>query len=611
MRKVDNEILENNRDSRESDEVHVEFSRATVDVTSMAFKYNFWERPAKTVSRGRWFYIDSEVPDGPQPLSPEDDEMVETAFEHFNRFVGNGGMPPTDLAQFERRLRCKYIGIPQKAVVVRGKTGFEMKLRPTGVSSMFYPDLPLQRGYGDYVVDGEKEEILLNDSGVASSICFVVHGIGELVWSTCKSKSLTPSLIDQVDRMRIDVHKRQIEDWSRRRKEAEDRRKTNPKVELPAAPSRIEMLPVVWFDCWHVNSHTKRSLTSITLPSIAFVRTIANDILLDSLMYLHSIHRDAVLKSVTKQINDKFYSYAKMNPSFSGKFSLVGHSLGSVIVWDVLCRQCKEEEKDFAKFLSTESPPSPDHPSPSLEAQSPEPPVWGPDHSSKCVQEDFLPLPGKPGSVFFLGSPCGLFLTLRGAHEAMSANASFNIMGETTTLVNIFHPSDPVAYRIEPLLLPPDTPAEDIPAPVVLPTVEKGFGTVGGVRAHVRARQSVNAASKKAKQVGKMASDMFATFAKTVGASKEERSFASASASASGAAPGQSQDVQDMADSEEASFSLAGKKNSRVDYQIQGNLLDNELIKSVTAHTGYAKNEDVVAFITRTIYDEGVNFIDS
>jgi hypothetical protein len=52
---------------------------------------------------------------------------------------------------------------------------------------------------------------------------------------------------------------------------------------------------------------------------------------------------------------------------------------------------------------------------------------------------------------FSLGSPLGLFLLLRGTHNLKEDNFKFP---KVERLLNCFHPYDPVAYRLEPLVSP-------------------------------------------------------------------------------------------------------------------------------------------------------------
>merc|ERR1712176_485267 len=51
-------------------------------------------------------------------------------------------------------------------------------------------------------------------------------------------------------------------------------------------------------------------------------------------------------------------------------------------------------------------------------------------------------------------------------------------------IYNIFHPSDPIAYRIEPLFLPLNTPSSQIPAPCYLLP-----GGINTARLHIKAKE--------------------------------------------------------------------------------------------------------------------------
>ena len=76
-----------------------------------------------------------------------------------------------------------------------------------------------------------------------------------------------------------------------------------------------------------------------TLNTIPALRSIANDVVLDVLLYLTPNYCYDVLRSVTDQIFSVYGLFNKTFPDFAsrgGKFSLIGHSLGSVICWDLL-----------------------------------------------------------------------------------------------------------------------------------------------------------------------------------------------------------------------------------------------------------------------------------
>jgi hypothetical protein len=115
--------------------------------------------------------------------------------------------------------------------------------------------------------------------------------------------------------------------------------------------------------------------------------------------------------------------YSSANPSFGGDYSIIGHSLGSVITWDLVSLM-----------------------SPAPEPGSP-PARFQPEASTLAAPS----LPKPPTLAFLLGSPIGLFLTLRGAQEELlgGVEGRFRLEGAKKVL-NVYHPSDPVAVSPPP-----------------------------------------------------------------------------------------------------------------------------------------------------------------
>merc|ERR1711963_805197 len=74
----------------------------------------------------------------------------------------------------------------------------------------------LQRGFDKYTVRGAEEELCL---GPPMQLIFVVHGIGEHMWSR-DDLTYVPSLIESVDEMRILIHLRQCEQWRQQQERA-------------------------------------------------------------------------------------------------------------------------------------------------------------------------------------------------------------------------------------------------------------------------------------------------------------------------------------------------------------------------------------------------------
>jgi len=51
------------------------------------------------------------------------------------------------------------------------------------------------------------------------------------------------------------------------------------------------------------------------------------------------IYCQHIIDSVSSQLNQLYMKFLKRNPGYSGKVSLYGHSLGSVLTYDILCHQ--------------------------------------------------------------------------------------------------------------------------------------------------------------------------------------------------------------------------------------------------------------------------------
>ncbi|KAI1467877.1 DDHD domain-containing protein [Daldinia caldariorum] len=233
------------------------------------------------------------------------------------------------------------------------------------------------------------------------------------------------------------------------------------------------------------------SLEDITIEGVAFARSLISDLALDVLLY-QSAYREQIAEIVLKESNRIYKLFLERNPDFKGKVHIVGHSLGSAIMFDILCRQ-KEKSKPpetprtSLRFWSSQerTEPSQDHK----------------DLSFDFDVEDF----------YCLGSPIGLFQMLKGrtiaarskpntvpsesplnpeyaedpflspsisSDQRLSAITGhpFSVSSpKVGQLFNIFHPSDPISYRLEPLI----SPAMSSLKPQTLPYTKKGiFGAV-------------------------------------------------------------------------------------------------------------------------------------
>lgn len=319
-----------------------------------------------------------------------------------------------------------------KARVILGKSTnnsekFSMRKQETGFtfSNIMSNGVLLQRGYSKYTVDGEEEELML---GPPNHLVFVIHGIGETMWSA--SANYVPSLKGEVNKLRKNMQSEQVALWKKCCEEKGNPVNAKKDTGNLLPPNRVELIPIEWYDRIHSSSNTlMKNLHSTTLETIPVFRKIANDVVFDVLMYLSPQYCREVLEEVTSQINSQYKKFVQIHGdggSWNGKISIIGHSLGSVIAWDLLSMLKQSTEMEQVQEVSQQR-------------KSYLPPLDRPLSQVINFQPHF---------TIFLGSPLGLFLSLRGPQD---------ISGNTFTLptkyaYNIFHPSDPVAYRIEPLL---------------------------------------------------------------------------------------------------------------------------------------------------------------
>lgn len=110
--------------------------------------------------------------------------------------------------------------------------------------------------------------------------------------------------------------------------------------------NRIEVLPISWHEELHSeDTGIDRKLKSITLDSIPRLRDFTNDTLLDILFYTSPIYCQTIISTVGNQLNKIYELFKQRNPDFNGGVSLGGHSLGSLILFDLLGHQHPEPEK--------------------------------------------------------------------------------------------------------------------------------------------------------------------------------------------------------------------------------------------------------------------------
>ncbi|KAK1124435.1 hypothetical protein K0M31_006791 [Melipona bicolor] len=238
----------------------------------------------------------------------------------------------------------------------------------------------LRRGYKNAAVKEDKPHDI-------DHIIFVVHGIGQ--------KGDTGKIIRNTTLFRDCV------DWLKQKY-------------FPNSNYRIEFFPVEWRSSLKLDGGIVEAITPFSVVSI---RHLLNTSAMDILYYTSPLYGGEVRAGLQKELNRLYFMFTSRHPGWKGKVSILAHSLGCVIVYDIVTGWMSPDTR----------PPSPE---------------------TEEVLKQRLQFPIE--NLFCLGSPLSVFLVLR--TPSPSNKTDVMPQGLCKRFYNIFHWSDPVAYRMEPLL---------------------------------------------------------------------------------------------------------------------------------------------------------------
>ncbi|KFP06419.1 Phospholipase DDHD1, partial [Calypte anna] len=382
------------------------------------------------VMRGQWF-IDGTW----QPLEEEESNLIEQ--EHLNRFKGQQLQESFDMevskpvdgkeAIHSLKLSRNHVDWHSVDEVYLYSDATTSKIARTvtqklGFSKASSSGTRLHRGY--------VEEATLEDKPPQTShIVFVVHGIGQ-----------------KMDQGRIIKNTAMMRDTARK---VEEKYFSN-------LATHVEFLPVEWRSKLtldggsvvhkHLNMNRNEKMLILNFLSFSFLQQL--------------------VKGLQQELNRLYTLFCSRNPEFEekgGKVSIVSHSLGCVITYDIMTGwnpvrlyeqllQKEEEEELEDRWMSYEE----QHLLEELYITRQRlREIEERLHGLKASTISKPPvLKFKVENFFCMGSPLAVFLALRGIRPGNSGSQD-HILPRTicNRLLNIFHPTDPVAYRLEPLIL--------------------------------------------------------------------------------------------------------------------------------------------------------------
>lgn len=432
-------------------------------------------------------------------------------------------------------------------------------------------------------------------------LCLVVHGIGEMMQSVNVLGFSMPnlsSIIDCCGYMRKNHSEVQEAHFAQ----------MYPTVDSTtrASTGRVEYLPVEWHEAFSILSQRRKVATSppntdenncvmiddISLRTIPNMREFANDTLMDVLYFMSPEHHDIIVSIVSNEMNVVVERFCRLT-KFTGRISLIGHSLGSIISWDILAHQAVDFPiVSLSDSLSSGSLASyPDYEyqttitsqervtdTPELTQQA-FPPASLPSNLTAYPQLDF-----SVENFFLLGSPVAVFLMIRNQRRPLTEEFALN---GCDRVFNIFHPYDPIAYRIEPCIHPRNAEFE--------PSIMKHWN--GGFRVQYQTKRLWR----------KLLDTTWETQQNVVEAFEASMARMGLLDATIDAYPDDDASTSvDSSDENRCNRVMTGQLNRgrRIDFMLQEKEIEtaNEYVSALAAHSSYWMEKDLSLFIARQIY---------
>ena len=187
----------------------IEGGRATADPKAGTIRFNFVNRPTTKLMPATWFTREEKSSKEfiLQPLPEVDSWQVELLYQKAVQASSSLGGGIDDILKDEVALESEP---GHKVVVWRAGSLLAMKKRPktTKLFSFGEVQYTLQRGYGQYTIEGEDEE---NALGSLNHCVFVIHGIGEAMWAKEDVNMLTT--YDELNLLRSTFNKKKYTAW--------------------------------------------------------------------------------------------------------------------------------------------------------------------------------------------------------------------------------------------------------------------------------------------------------------------------------------------------------------------------------------------------------------
>ncbi|XP_030578225.1 phospholipase DDHD1b [Archocentrus centrarchus] len=595
----------------------------------------YWNQQDRIpVMRGQWFIDGTWL-----PLEEDESDLIEQ--EHLSRFRGQQMRDTYEMEAVTTTVDSKDAihSLKLSRSHVDWHSVDEVYLYSDATTSKIARTVTQKLGFskasssGTHLHRGYVEEAAPEDTPPETThIVFVVHGIGQ-----------------KMDQGRIIRNTSMMRDAARKMEEKHFSDRTT---------EHVEFLPVEWRSKLCLDGDT---VDSITPDKVRGLRDMLNSSAMDIMYYTSPLYRDEITRGLTLELNRLYSLFCSRNPDFekNGKVSIVSHSLGCVITFDIMTgwdpvrfhhpegldpedtKVCwpMDEERHLQEQLRLTR----------LRLRDLEDQFQGLQTSS-CVAVPALKF--KVENFFCMGSPLAVFLALRGIRPGNNGMQD-HILPKSicNRLFNIFHPTDPVAYRLEPLILkhysniapvqihwynttsptPYDlirptllnplketvsvSDSESIPSPCTSPPQPRRHY---GESITSLGKASIMGAASLGKGIGGILFSRFSRSSGQVGGVEEEPSDSEGGTSevknvAAGeeGVAGTEREEKDKQIEEEPAMSQSTSAimditslelERRIDFELREGLVESRYWSAVTSHTAYWCSYDVALFLLTFMY---------
>ncbi|KAM8859855.1 SEC23-interacting protein [Spinachia spinachia] len=265
----------------------------------------YWEEEPTEVRRCSWFYKG----DTDSRFIPYSEEFSDKLEAEYKKAVSTN--------QWHRRLE-----FPSGETIVMHNPKVIVQFQPSSMPDEWSTTQDgqtrprvVKRG-----IDDEHDEVPDGELAKVDHLVFMVHGIGPV----CDLRFR--SMVECVDDFRSVSLKLLHSHFDKPLDEH--------------SISRVEFLPVHWHTALHGDATgVDRRIKKITLPSTGRLRHFTNETLLDVLFYNSPTYCQTIMDTVAQEINRLYALFMARNPDYKGSTSVAGHSLGSLILFDLLSNQ--------------------------------------------------------------------------------------------------------------------------------------------------------------------------------------------------------------------------------------------------------------------------------